>query len=345
MTDQPLPLIVGIPGPELLEDQRRVLERVRPQGIILFARNIRTAPQLRDLVGSLRELDPEPLLAVDLEGGAVNRLTPLWGTLPSPATAASVGRRAVAALGEAAGTAARAAGIQLVLAPVVDLATENGLLARQQRCLAAEPDRVVALGEVFLEKLRDWGVAGCLKHYPGLGAAVEDSHEVLPSIELDADAMASHLAPFTELAGAAPAVMVAHVRTPALGDGEHPASLDPRIIDGAAQLPTGPVVLTDDLDMKATAAFGSLEETVIEALHAGAHGVLACRSWDALPELAAGVRDAAEHDPTLGTRLRQAATRLGTLAQQLRRDAEALPTADDDAVAAAWDRARAEADT
>lgn len=168
---------------------------------------------------------------------------------------------------------------------------------------------------------------------------------MLPTIDLDVDAMTRHLAPFNDLADAASAVMVAHVRTPALGDSDRPASLDPRIIERAAGLPTAPVVLTDDLDMKATSGFGSLEEAVIGALHAGAHGVLVCRSWDELPGVCEAVRTAADRDPTLATHLRQAATRLGTMAQKLRRDAEALPTADDEAVASAWQQARTEAET
>jgi beta-N-acetylhexosaminidase len=83
------PLIVGVPGPSIDARQLEVLAHVRPTGVILFARNIVSADQVRELTSSLDELEPRPFVAVDLEGGAVNRLAGLWGTLPSPSAAAA----------------------------------------------------------------------------------------------------------------------------------------------------------------------------------------------------------------------------------------------------------------
>ena len=135
--------------------------------MILFQRNIESAGQVRELVSQLVELDPRPFVAVDLEGGMVNRLRPIWGELPSAAAAAAAGRRAVSALGEAAGAACRSLGIHLDLAPVVDLDRPHALMAQQGRCFSADPERVAVLARVFNQGLATWGVRGCLKHFPG----------------------------------------------------------------------------------------------------------------------------------------------------------------------------------
>ena len=85
MTTEVLPLIVGIPGTTLDPSELAVLDAVRPAGIILFARNVSSATQVRSLVAGFEDLEPRPFVAVDLEGGLVNRLSSLWGELPSPA--------------------------------------------------------------------------------------------------------------------------------------------------------------------------------------------------------------------------------------------------------------------
>ncbi len=100
-----LPLVVGLPGTTVTDDDRALLERVRPAGVILFSRNIETPDQVRELVNGLEDFEPRPFVSADLEGGIVNRLSPLWGDLPAPAEAAAAGRRAVRTLGEAAGAA------------------------------------------------------------------------------------------------------------------------------------------------------------------------------------------------------------------------------------------------
>jgi len=132
-----LPLVVGLPGTTVTDDDRALLERVRPAGVILFSRNIETPDQVRELVSGLQDLEPRPFVTADLEGGMVNRLSALWGDLPPPAEAAAAGRRAVRALGEAAGAACRNLGIQLDLAPVVDLDCPGGCLSGQRAGVSA----------------------------------------------------------------------------------------------------------------------------------------------------------------------------------------------------------------
>lgn len=333
-----LPLVVGLPGLAVEPEERRILERVRPTGVILFSRNIGSTDQVRELVAALDDLEPRPFVAVDLEGGAVNRLASLWGPLPSPAAAAAAGRKAVRALGEAAGAGCRGLGINLDLAPVIDLGCPGGFIPLQNRCLGDDPDRVVTLARVFIEGLTTWGVGGCLKHFPGLGTVAVDTHVELPVIEEDGQARA--LAIFEELTPEVPVVMVGHVLAPGLGDAERPASLAPGVIARAAALPGSPVVLSDDLQMGALAGLGDLPDLVVRALRARNHGVLVCNAFERLPEIVERIEEAASFESSFRVRVAETAARLGTLRRELCRGTAAVPVPDDDLVSGLWDDAR-----
>jgi beta-N-acetylhexosaminidase len=332
-------LVVGLPSTTIDQAQIEVLERILPAGVILFARNIATADQVRTLTDGLDELDPRPFVAIDLEGGAVNRLESLWGPLPSPAEAAARGHQAVRALGEAAGAACRRLGIHLDLAPVVDLDRDGSALSLQGRCLGDQPEQVANLARTFHAGLTNWGVGGCLKHFPGLGSIVEDTHEKLPSFDAD-QPLRPHLDVFSTLAEEIPIVMVAHVVVPMLGDPERPATLSRAVVDLAADLPGGPVILSDDLEMGALDDWGDLPERVVAALRACNHGVLICKAFDRLEEIAGHIRETMEADTSFASRVDAMTARLGTLRRDLCRTSAAVPAPDDDTVAELWEKAR-----
>jgi len=344
VSTESLPLIVGLPGTSIGEEDRATLERVCPAGVILFSRNVESPEQVRDLVASMHDLEPRPFVAVDLEGGAVNRLVSLWGTLPSPARAAAAGRRAVRALGEAAGAACRNLGIHLDLAPVVDLEIPDGLIARQSRALSDDPERIATLAKGFADGLGSWCVGGCIKHFPGLGAIPEDTHDELPTLTMSESEIAAHLSVFEALSETIPIVMMAHVVVPALGDEERPASLSRAIVDRAASLPGSPVVLSDDLEMGALDTWGDLPERVLKALQARNHGVLVCKAFDRLDEIRGHIRAAVDEDTQLGPRISELNVRLGTLRRDLCRVSASVPAPDDATVEQLWERARREAE-
>ncbi len=339
------PLVVGLEGTELTIGEREILELSRPAGVILFARNVETADQVRGLVDQLHELETAPFVCVDLEGGMVNRLAGLWGPLPSPARAAAVGRRAMRALGEAAGAACRSLGIHLDLAPVVDLACPACVLKNQERSLAADPERTAVLARVFVDGLNSWCVAACLKHFPGLGAVPVDTHDVLPTLDLDRAALEPHLRAFSLLSETVPLIMVGHVVVPALGDADTPASLSPTVVKHALSLPGNPVILSDDLEMGALESFGDLPDRVVAALRARNHGVLVCRSIRRLPEIVDHLEEEQELDPALRSRVEEDSSRLGTLRRDVLRAAASVPAPDDATVVQLWDLARRETDS
>ena len=342
-TTDGLPLIVGLPGTTLSDADRAMLDRVRPSGVILFARNIESPDQVRQLISGLDDLDSLPFVTVDLEGGMVNRLSALWGNLPAPAEAAAIGRKAVRALGEAVGAACRCVGIQLDLAPVVDLDCPDGCVGGQGRCLGSDVDRVVVLAKVFNEGLGAWGVSGCTKHFPGLGPVADDTHQDLPVLEPGKAELDRQIAVFEELGEDFPTVMVAHVVVPELGDADQPASLSRSVVERAANLPGSPVVLADDLEMGALDLAGDLPDRVIAAIHAKNHGLFICNACDRIEEIANHVRESAASDPSVATRLEDMNVRLGTLARDLRQHAAAIPAPDDETVAQLWEVARREA--
>jgi beta-N-acetylhexosaminidase len=339
MPTRPLPLVVGLPGTTIDHRELAILDYVRPAGVILFDRNVDTPEQVIALLDGLGELEPRPFVAVDLEGGAVNRLTRLWGDLPSPSQAGAVGGPSVRALGEAIGAACRHLGIHLDLAPVVDLDRPQGVMAAQGRCFSDDPSHVVSLAREFHAGLAEWGISGCLKHYPGLGPVAIDTHEELAALPEDEPSQ-PHLAVFGELSELIPVVMVAHVVAPDLGDANHPASLSRTIVNRAAALPGAPVVLSDDLEMGALAGRGELPELVARALEVRNHGVLVCKAFDRLEEIAHHLDATAAADPAFGARVEEMTSRLGTLRSELERRMAAVPAPDFDTVNDLWDKAR-----
>lgn len=335
-----LPLIVGVPGPVLTEKEFRILEENPVAGVILFSRNIVDGEQTRALVRQLSVLEPRPFVTIDLEGGMVNRLSDIWGELPSVAEAAAAGSPAILALGEAAGAACRYLGIHQDLAPVVDLQIPDALLSRQKRCLARSPEDVERFARTFQEGLGRWCVGGCLKHFPGLGAVEVDTHLELPRLELVAQELGEHFRVFELLSEKIPVVMVAHVIVPALGDPTHPASLSRTLVQKALDLPGHPVVLSDDLEMGALGDFGELPDRVIAALRARHHGVLVCNSFERLPEIGGSILDECRDDPAFAQVLEEGSARLGTLGHGLCQHAASVPAPDERTVSQLWEKAR-----
>ncbi len=338
-----MPLIVGVPGTTLSSDELSVLERVQPAGVILFSRNIETAEQTRNLVAEFRQLEPRPFVAVDLEGGLVNRLSAVWGDLPTPAAAGAAGERAVRALGQAAGAACRNLSIDLDLAPAVDLSCPGGCLCEQERCLSDDPNRAGELAKVFVEGLAEWGVTGCAKHFPGLGPVPGDTHEELPVLDLNAEELQRHLSVFEELGPIIPVVMVGHVVVPGLGEADRPASLSRTVVERAATLPGSPVVIADDLEMGALDNYGSMAERVEAAIHARNHGVLICNAFDQLEPIMAHLTELGGVDSTISTRMQEMSARMGTLRTEVRQRAAAVPAPSDSTVEELWQHARREA--
>jgi beta-N-acetylhexosaminidase len=279
--------VVGLEGPSLSAAERAAHSRDLPFGFLLLPRNFHSPVQAAELTAELRALGtPEPLLFVDQEGGAVDRLGPLLGQpFASAADVAAAGSDRVHENAFLMGRACRLLGFDADFAPCVDLGLRiPGEVVLAGRTFGFHAEEVVVAGIVFLHGLARAGIGSCVKHFPGLGRALADTHDELPVVDADeVDLMVTDVAPFARLASIADGVMVAHAAYPGLSGQVVPASLSPQIY----ALLRGPVgfgqaVFSDDLNMAALP--GPLSERAARAAAAGCDVLVVSNPGDAWEE-------------------------------------------------------------
>jgi beta-N-acetylhexosaminidase len=284
-------LLVQFPGRDATPDAVQMVNAQGVGAVISFAANIQSAGQVRAMTAGLQRAAPIPLLiAVDQEGGGVNRFRAIIGSVPTAASLATPQR--VYARGQQDAASLHAYGYNLNLAPVVDVdGSANPEL--YGRTFGAEPQRVAAMAGAYLAGLQDSGaVTGCLKHFPGLGATTTDPHRGLPVLRRSrADWERIDLAPYRVLLAQQDvrAIMVSHEMIPAV-DAALPTSLSPAIIDGTLRGELGyqGVVITDSLYMGALASRWSVAQASVLAIEAGADMVMGAQD----PRMVAQIKDA-----------------------------------------------------
>lgn len=286
------PLMVGLRGPELTEEEREWLEHPLVGGVILFRRNVDSPEQVAELARRLRgQRRPAPLLAVDQEGGRVQRLRRDMTELPpvgalgrlyerDPAQALSL----AADHGWLMAAEVRATGLDLSFAPVVDL--DRGSTVIGDRAFHADPQAVSALAESYIGGMRRAGMAATAKHFPGHGSIAADSHHELPVDRRPlGDLMGADLVPFAHLiAHDLPGIMAAHVVYPDIDD--LPSSFSRTWLKDILRDRLGyhGAVFSDDLCMAGAAGMGDVARRARRALEAGCDMALVCEP-DAVPDL------------------------------------------------------------
>jgi beta-N-acetylhexosaminidase len=276
--------IYGLAGPELSDDERSFFRDCDPAGYIVFARNCVDQQQLLRLTDSLRSLsgrDDVPIL-VDQEGGRVARLKPpVWPAFPTGEAFARLYRTAPSSAIEAARSNARAlalmlesCGINVDCLPVLDVRQEGASDIVGDRALGSEPMQVAALGRATLDGLASGGVVGVVKHIPGHGRALVDSHKELPIVTASAEELEIDLEPFERLASA-PMGMTAHVVYTAW-DAERPSSQSRTVIEDIIRRRIGfdGWLMSDDIGMEALA--GGFAERAAGVVAAGCDVALHC---------------------------------------------------------------------
>lgn len=286
-----IPAIFGLSGLTLTDDERAFFRDSDPAGYILFGRNIENRDQLRRLTNDLRGLDGRanlPIL-IDQEGGRVARMkSPEWPAFPSGAAFDALYERAPASAIEAARLNAMAlaamlseVGITVDCLPLLDVRQPGASDVIGDRALGSEPMRVAALGRAILSGLQDGGVVGIVKHIPGHGRALLDSHKELPVVAAPDRDLQTDLAPFAALRDAAMA-MTCHVVFTAW-DADRPATLSPIVIDSVIRQRIGfhGLLLSDDLDMEALS--GTVPSRAADAVAAGCDIALNC--WGKMDDM------------------------------------------------------------
>ncbi|WP_025770935.1 beta-N-acetylhexosaminidase [Thioalkalivibrio sp. HK1] len=302
--DQPYgPLMVGLVGERLAEDESEMLRHPGVGGVILFSRNYSSRPQLRMLCDAIHALRQPPLpIGVDHEGGRVQRFKEGFSTLPAAAHYGmrydidrGQGRRVAQAGGRVMAAELRAAGVDFSFSPVLDIDHGKSQVIGD-RAFHRDPEVVSVLARAFLAGMREAGMAGVGKHFPGHGGVAEDSHRDLPVDRRTlGDIRMSDLLPFERLiaSGDLTGVMAAHIVFDRLD--ESPAGFSRYWIGDILRNELGfeGPVFSDDLDMGGVTGFGDHVARTEAALEAGCDMALICND----PAGAARVLDRLDLEP------------------------------------------------
>lgn len=287
-------LVIGVAGTELTAQERDWLQHDACAGVILFTRNFASKAQVAELSQAIREAAPRPqLICVDQEGGRVQRFREGYSALPPLEGFGRLYAQDPAAALKLAGEHAwlmaseiKASGVDLSFAPVVDLGRGN--LAIGNRAFSEDPQVVAAFTRAYVDGMHAAGMAATLKHFPGHGSVLADTHfdEAVDPRTLD-ELRALDLVPFVAgIDAKADAVMMAHVVYPAVAP--EPAGYSRRWIEdilradrAAGGLGFRGVVFSDDIGMAAAFSVGGIKSRIDAHLDAGCDVVLVCH-----PELA-----------------------------------------------------------
>jgi beta-N-acetylhexosaminidase len=277
-------LVIGVAGTELNAQERDWLQHDACAGVILFARNFASRAQVAELSHAIREAAPRPqLVCVDQEGGRVQRFRDGYSALPA---LESFGRLyaadPVAALELAhehawlMASEIRASGVDLSFAPVVDLGRGNRAIGN--RAFSSDPEVVAEFTRAYVRGMHAAGMAATLKHFPGHGSVLEDTHfdNAVDDRPLD-EIRRLDLVPFVAgIEAKADAVMMAHVVYPQVAP--EPAGYSPRWIEDILRAEMGfrGVVFSDDIGMAAAFSAGGVKARIDAHLDAGCDVVLVC---------------------------------------------------------------------
>ncbi|WP_256646822.1 beta-N-acetylhexosaminidase [Thermomonas paludicola] len=293
-------LQIGIAGHQLGARERDWLQHDACAGVVLFARNFASRAQIAELCRAIREAAPRPqLISVDQEGGRVQRFRDGYSALPAlhgfealylrdPEAALALAREHAWLMA----SEVRASGVDMSFAPVVDLARGNRAIG--DRAFSQDPQIVAAFTRAYVAGMHEAGMAATLKHFPGHGSVLEDTHFDRAVDGRSLDAMRStDLVPFVAgIAAGADAVMMAHITYPQVA--LEPAGYSPRWI---GELLRGPpseggmgfrgVVFSDDIGMAAAHSVGGIKARIDAHLDAGCDVVLVCHPQQVDEALAA----------------------------------------------------------
>ncbi len=284
-TDMLGPVILDIEGLTLADDEARLLKRPIVGGLILFARNYRDRDQLAALVGQVRALRPDMVIAVDQEGGRVQRFRDGFTRIPPMQVLGrtcqenqTVGLELTRDCGWVMASELRSLDIDISFAPVLDLDDAYSQVIGD-RSFSPDPEVATAAAAAFMEGMHQAGMATTGKHFPGHGSVRADSHLEQPvdprSLE---DIRQRDLRPFAALLAQLDAIMPAHVLFPAID--ANPVGFSEYWLRTMLRGDLGfdGVIFSDDLSMAGAAVAGGYIERARCALKAGCDAVLICNN-------------------------------------------------------------------
>lgn len=314
--------MVGLPGLDLDPSTVQLVHDLGIHNFIIFSRNVESPGQLRKLCRDLNDVClghdlPLPFISIDQEGGTVTRLSsPFTQFKDARVLAESENpRKELAAFACTCARELIEVGINMNLAPVLDICPLGEGFFMEHRSLGNDPNRVGELGCLIIEEMQKQGVAACGKHFPGLGAAKIDPHLNLPTVtKARREIMNRDLIPFQQAmdAGVA-AIMTSHTIYSDIEDGV-PATLSPFILSTIAreELRYDGLIITDDLEMGAIENEGSIQVAAVKSFVAGADMLLICHDHDKIRRSFDVFKKAVEEGKVSTGRLQNSARRIDT---------------------------------
>ena len=297
-------LMLDLAGTELTTEEQQILQSPQVGGVILFARNIQSREQVTALNAQIRQASANLLIAVDQEGGRVQRLRDGFTPLPPMQLLADsvvqnpeVGVQLVRDTGWLMASEVLACGFDISFAPVLDVDRDTSSIIGD-RAFSDQPEMVITLAQAFIEGMNEAGMAATGKHFPGHGGIVADSHLEAPVDHRSWQQLLDHdLKPFVALSKQLAGVMPAHITFPAV---------DPDSVGFSGfwlqqvlrqQLSFDGVIFSDDLSMKGADVAGGYIDKAQLALNAGCDMILVCNC----PEGAREVLQMMEHRSLAGS--------------------------------------------
>jgi beta-N-acetylhexosaminidase len=318
--------LVGCQGEALTREERLIFEQCSFGGFILFGHNCCEPRQILSLCRTLWQCASEepPFIAIDQEGGRVQRLPPPFTQFPA---AAPIGARndpnLAYRLGHAAAVELAVTGINLNFAPVLDVNSNRQNPIIGDRSFGADPNRVIAISSAWTRGLKEGGIIPCGKHFPGHGDTDKDSHFDLPVVEKPVDALtAADLPPFVHACrNGIESLMTAHVRFTSL-DPDPPATLSEPVVSGLLrhQLGYDGVVFSDDMEMKAISDNYRLEDAALRAVRAGVDSLLYCHDLYRAVAAFEFICSEAERDPSVRALVERSYRRIAELKHRRLKD-------------------------
>ncbi|WP_016913994.1 MULTISPECIES: beta-N-acetylhexosaminidase [Halomonadaceae] len=295
---QPLgPVMLDLEGQTLSKEDKRLLKNPAVGGVILFARNVESATQVRELCDSIRGVRGDLLLAIDQEGGRVQRIRQGVTRMPPMARIGdvfaddqAVGLTLAKDAGWLLGMEMAACGLDISFAPVLDV--DSGISSViGDRSFSRDPQHVALLGQAFVHGLHEAGMAAVGKHFPGHGGVGADSHTALPVDERPLSAIKERdLVPFSQLATLLNGVMPAHIVYSAFDS--RPAGFSPSWLGMLREsLGFKGCIFSDDLSMAGAHEAGGPAERARAALTAGCDMLLICNDREAALEVVQACHD------------------------------------------------------
>lgn len=266
-------LMVHFYGPEANEDARKLIEEVFVGGFIYYnwSNELSNPEQIRALSESLQQLSPIPLfIAIDQEGGKVQRLKNGFPIFPSNSEIVSTEMPFEAEeCALAIGISLKNVGINMNLAPVVDICDEHTIIGK--RSFGNNPEVVVEFAQNAIEGYKKAGIIYVLKHFPGHGDAEVDSHYGLPIVYKTWEELESReLVPYFKLAAQAPLIMTAHILLPSI-DASYCATLSSFILEDILRkkIQYEGIIISDSLVMKGVLENRNIADVALQAFLAG----------------------------------------------------------------------------